>query len=136
MLPTVAATLTGINSSTLSRAADDGKLQGLTVRGDDVPMPRQTQALPRSRYSYEAVVLEIERMLARMGHGSHSRAAELLGWTTSQFAKRMAGTGLTGERFRLEHLGALADWAQAPMGWPFVSWEQAEAAEQAWKQRR
>jgi hypothetical protein len=31
------------------------------------------------------------------------------------------------EMFRLEHFGAIADWAGAPPGWPFIPWELAEA---------
>ena len=100
-------------------------------------MPRHPiKPVPRSRYSYELVVLEVGRRLAVMGKGSHGRAAEALGMTPSQFAKRMAATGDAGERFRIEHLGALADWAQAPVGWPFISWEQGEALQAALRARR
>ena len=81
---------------------------------------------PKTRHTYEDVVLEIRLLLNRAGTGSQKEAAAAAGLTPSQFSKRMVATWEKGERFRIEHLGALALWANAPRGWPLIPWAHAE----------
>ena len=77
--------------------------------------------LPESRYAYERVTREIERVLDQHGRGSRKAAAAACLLTAPQFSKRMTGV----ERFSVEHLGIIADHLQAPLGWPFVPWDLA-----------
>jgi hypothetical protein len=101
------------------------------LRGE---MPPTSGAdLPVSRYSYEAVTLEIQLLLRKKGHGSKKLAAAAAQLTASQFSKRLRGAP---EKFEVEHLGAIADWAKAPPGWPFVPFEHAEEMQRAWKEKR
>lgn len=96
-------------------------------------MPKgPTEPLPTSRYSYEAAALEVERLLKRKGRGSQKQAAAACGLTASQFSKRVYGV----EMFRVEHFGAIADWAGAPTGWPFIPWEIAEERDKAFRASR
>lgn len=83
------------------------------------PLP---EGLPRSRYSYEAVVIEIRRKL-KDKDVSHKKAAEACKLSDTGFSQRLRGEE---SWFKLEHLGAIADLLGAPPGWPLIHWELAE----------
>jgi hypothetical protein len=82
------------------------------------------------RYTYEAVILELQILLKKKGHGSKKLAAATADLLPTQFSKRLRGSP---ERFTIEQLGRIADWAKAPPGWPFIPWEHAEDMRRAWR---
>lgn len=79
----------------------------------------------RSRFSYEDVTAEISKAVAHAPRGTKKSLAAACGVDSAGFSHRM--TGYRGERFTVEQLGAIADELQAPTGWPFLSWTDAEA---------
>lgn len=78
---------------------------------------------PKSRYSYRRVVDEIEAQLENRGVGEQKAAAAAAGMDESAFSHRLTGIK---SRFNVEQLGAIADHWNAPPGWPFVPWDEAE----------
>jgi hypothetical protein len=93
------------------------------------PLPNE---LPRSRYSYEAVTLEIERILSSRKRGAKAVAARACNLRPQAFSQRLRGLE---SKFKVEHFGAIADSLNAPPGWPFVSWELAEEREDALRKK-
>jgi hypothetical protein len=88
------------------------------------PLP---DGLPRSRYVYEAVAIEIRSQLKR---GQHTKAAKACKLSDTGFAQRLRGED---SKFAVEHFGAIADLLNAPPGWPFIPWAVAERMERALK---
>jgi hypothetical protein len=93
------------------------------------PLP---EGLPRSRYSYEAVVIEIRRKLGDEGV-SHKSAAAACKLSDTGFSQRLRGEE---SWFKVEHLGAIADALKAPPGWPLIPWELADQMAAALKRKR
>jgi hypothetical protein len=77
-----------------------------------------------TRYSYEKVIGHLEAFLTRAPRGMRKRLAASAGIDHPGFSHRM--TGRAGMRFSIEQLGAMAAEVDAPDGWPFLSWEDAE----------
>jgi hypothetical protein len=76
------------------------------------------------RYSAKHVSLEIAAAIARKGRGTHKALAAHMGWTSQQLSHRLA---VDTTRWKVEEIGAIADFMRAPPGWPFVAWDVAEA---------
>jgi hypothetical protein len=91
-------------------------MREIAMLGASMPKPLPEE-LPRSRYSYEAMTVEIGRVLSRLGRGSYKQAAAACKLTATGFSQRMRGAE---SRFRVEHLGAIADMTNAPRGWPLM----------------
>lgn len=77
------------------------------------------------RYSTKAVSLEIAAAIKRRGRGTHKDLAAHMGWTSQQLSHRLA---VDTTRWRIEQIGAIAEFFKAPPGWPFVAWDVAQAA--------
>lgn len=77
------------------------------------------------RYSTKAVSLEIAAAIKRKGRGTHKALAAHMGWGHTQLSHRLA---VDTTRWRIEEIGAIADFLDAPPGWPFVAWDVAAAA--------
>lgn len=77
------------------------------------------------RYTYAAVRSEIEAFLKDKGRGGGRGASKRLAGALDLDAPgfRHKLIEYRGERFTVEQLGAIADAANAPVGWPFVPWE-------------
>lgn len=92
-----------------------------TLRYDwGVPKKSKSQRAITSRYSQRLVTAEIRQALARKNErGTHKKLADALGLETSQqLSHRLAGD----YAFSVEELGAVADFFDAPLGWPFIPW--------------
>lgn len=74
----------------------------------------------RGRYSAKQVSLAIAEAIARKGRGTHKALAAHMGWDSTQLSHRLAGDTV---RWKLEGIGAIADFLNAPPGWPFVPWD-------------
>jgi hypothetical protein len=79
----------------------------------------------RGRYSLPAVALEIAHQIGRQGRGTHKALAAHMGISSQQLSHRLA---IDTTRLKLEEIGVIADFFNAPPGWPFVAWDIAEAA--------
>jgi hypothetical protein len=102
-------------------------------------MPKPSpEPLPRSRYSYERVRAEIRTKIPEQRKGKRDKAswglqkqvADHCNLSPTSFNKRLRGIS---EQLKVEHLGAIADFFNAPRGWPLISWVEAEAMEDALK---
>lgn len=78
------------------------------------------------RYSYRAAVAELARELKRRPRGTQARLARVLHIDNPGFTNRLKSTGLY---FSIEQFGVIADELNAPIGWPWLKWEDAEAFE-------
>jgi hypothetical protein len=78
----------------------------------------------RGRYSAKQVSLEITAAIKRKGRGTHKELAAHMGWDSTQLSHRLAGDTT---RWKIEQIGAIADFLEAPPGWPFLPWEVAVA---------
>lgn len=100
-------------------------------------MPKRSihlSSLPPSRYSYDALRVELQKLLKKKKRGAHKQMAHAAQLTASQLTKKMNET--EGERLHIEHLGLIADWAQAPEGYPLVSFERGMELRDAEKRCR
>lgn len=85
---------------------------------DSRAMPRDlAKPPPKSRYSYAAATLEVEKQLTKRGRGAQKQVAGYCNLTEQQFSHRMRGVYAF---FEIEHFGAIADFLRMPPGWPFV----------------
>lgn len=75
------------------------------------------------RYVYKDVTREIGRYIAKSPRGTKKDLAAATGMDHTAFAHRMAGR----YRFSFEQIGAIAEAAKAPPGWPWLPWVEAEA---------
>jgi hypothetical protein len=97
--------------------------------------------LPRSRYNYESVRAEIRTRVPEVKKGPRDPetwgvqklVAARCNLTPASFNKRLRGLS---EQLKVEHLGAIADFFNAPPGWPLIPWVQAEDMERAWRAHR
>jgi hypothetical protein len=85
-------------------------------------MPKQLPTpTPESRYSYrraaDEVAAEIDERTDLEGPGFQKQVAGAIGLDESAFSHRLTGVK---SKFTIEQLGAIADFLQAPPGWPFV----------------
>ncbi len=94
------------------------------------PLP---EPLPVSRYVYDRIVQEIEAKIDASELGTQKLIAAAAHLDESAFSHRMTGGK---SRFKVEHLGAIADYFKAPTGWPFLPWKDADERDRAWKRRR
>lgn len=76
-----------------------------------------------SRYSYLAVTAEINRYLAKAERGTKKEMAAATGMDHTAFSHRLAGR----YRFTIEQIGAIAEVAGAPTGWPWIKWQDGES---------
>ncbi len=88
-----------------------------------MPKPLATRPRP-GRYTYEAAALEVAKAIGRRGRGTHKALAADLELTSQQLSHRLAGELA---RFDLEQLGRIADFFDAPPGWPLIPWDLAQA---------
>lgn len=101
---------------------------------------RPAEPLPRSRYTYEAVRAEIRTRVPELKKGKRDPGtwgiqklvADRCNLPAPAFNKRLRGLS---EKLEVEHLGAIADFFNAPPGWPLIPWAQAEDMERAWKEQ-
>lgn len=85
--------------------------------------PKPTDPPDRLRYSYERVAEEIQAFLNRK-RGNQARIAEALDIQSADVRHRM--NQRKGSRFSIEEIAVIADVADAPVGWPWLKWEDAE----------
>lgn len=79
------------------------------------------------RHSYERAVIEVQRW-ASAERGRKKRLAIALGFADQgQLSIRLRVGGKA--CFTVDQFGIIADEATAPMGWPFISWEEALSRE-------
>lgn len=87
-------------------------------------MPRTAKSRPPpGRYTLDRATLEIEEQLRRRGRGAQKEVALAIGLDEQAFSHKMRG-GKT--RFTVEEIGRIADYWNAPRGWPWVSWGEGE----------
>ena len=77
------------------------------------------------RYSHDAVTKEIAAYLRGAPRGTKKAMAAACGLDHTGFSHRLAGR----MRFSFEHIGAIAEVARAPLGWPWIRWTDAKAFE-------
>ena len=91
---------------------------------------------PPSRYSYRAAVEEIGRCIdeeAKKPNGlTQKQIAGAANLDESAFSHRRTGAK---SKLTLEHIGAIADFLNAPPGWPFVPGGDAPNARPTKKKR-
>jgi hypothetical protein len=95
-------------------------------------MPPTRQPRPLGRYSLQKVILELEEQFRRRGRGSKTALAVDLGFRPPEITKRQDDEEA---HWNLEDLGRVADAWEAPTGWPFIPWDEAELRDRAWKAR-
>jgi hypothetical protein len=97
-----------------------------TLQGSVVVMASLLKpARHRGRYSLAAVAVEIANQIGRQGRGTHKALAAHLGITSQQLSHRLA---IDTARLKIEEIGSIADFFNAPPGWPFVAWDVSETA--------
>jgi transcriptional regulator with XRE-family HTH domain len=87
--------------------------------------------VPVSRYTLEKIGLEIRSAIedgrglpdSKKKRGYHSRIAEYLGMSSQQLSHRLSGD----YELTIEMVGAIAEFMNAPPGWPFIPWNIASA---------
>lgn len=83
--------------------------------------PRRAKSPPESRYSYDRITEEIQSAIERTKRErpgfTQKDVASYCNLTEQQFSHRMSGIRVW---FKVEDLGAIADFLRAPPGWPFV----------------
>jgi hypothetical protein len=82
------------------------------------------KAVPEPRYTLERVATEIEEQIRRRGRGSQKDAAIGIGLSEQAFSHKQTGTH---SNWSVEELGRLATYWKAPVGWPWVPWDEGEA---------
>lgn len=87
-----------------------------------VPMTRRPVP-PPGRYSLRKVALEIDEQLRIRGRGSQKEAAGALGITEQAFSAKLRGVH---SNWSVDEIGRLADYWDAPSGWPWIPWKEAE----------
>lgn len=102
-----------------------------------IPAPVLTTPKPPEprvgRYSMARASAEVARVIQRKKErGLHVRVARELNISSQQFSHRCAAR----YDFTLEELGIVADVLNAPPGWPFIPWEEAEERDAAWRNRK
>lgn len=75
------------------------------------------------RFSYARVAQEIQAFLDRK-RGNQADCARALGMDSGTFRHTM--NEREGARFSIEQLSIIAEVANAPAGWPWLSWTEAE----------
>ncbi|WP_242394831.1 hypothetical protein [Anaeromyxobacter oryzisoli] len=90
------------------------------------PKPKQPKPVGPTRYRYSDITENVEEYLSKPENkGMRKRFEAVCGKDHSAFSHCMSE--YRGERFKIEHFGAMAAEANAPEPWPFVSWKLAEA---------
>lgn len=91
-------------------------------------MPKKPpREIPSSRHSYAAVAVEITRYTKAV-RGRHKEISGILRLTSQQLTHRIRGVQ---SELSVDEIGVIADWAHAPLGWPFLTWEVAKGLEEA-----
>jgi hypothetical protein len=95
-------------------------------------MPKLLEPPRLGRYTYEKAAFEVQRWCDEE-RGRRKRLAAALGIHPTSFSPRLRGIKA---KFSIEQLGVIADEARAPDGWPFISWERAQAMADSLKKKR
>lgn len=89
-------------------------------------MGRQHRQAPlTARYTTPQVHLEILARIAKGERGTHSSLAAHLGMSSQHLTHKL---GKDRTEWRIEDLSAIADFFDAPPGWPLVAWHISAAA--------
>lgn len=80
--------------------------------------------MPTGRYSSAAVSLEVSKRIALRGRGTRKELAEYLGVEPTSVSHTLSGR----YHWSLDMLSAVAEFFDAPPGWPLIPWEIAERA--------
>ncbi|MEI8352412.1 MAG: hypothetical protein WCG36_08885 [bacterium] len=86
-------------------------------------MPRKSRhqrPLLAGRYSQSRVSAEINAAIDRGERGTHKRLSLALGLRTTQ---QLSHRRKSQYEWSLEEIGVVADFFNAPIGWPFVPWD-------------
>jgi hypothetical protein len=75
-----------------------------------------------SRYSVRDAAHEVVRVAKRIGRGSRKGLALGIDLTESQMSAKARGVN---DGFTVEQLGMFANFLDAPAGWPWVPWDEA-----------
>lgn len=94
-------------------------------------MPRRPKP-PPGRYTLAKVSREIEDRIRIKGRGSQKEAANALGITEQAFSAKLRGVETN---WNVEEIGQLADFWDAPPGWPWITWSEAELRDNVRKLR-
>jgi hypothetical protein len=95
-------------------------------------MPPTRKPRPLGRYTLQKVILELEDQFARRGRGSKKSLAAGIGLRPSEITKRQNDDEA---HWSIEDLGRVADEWDAPAGWPFIAWDEADERDKLWRQR-
>lgn len=83
-------------------------------------MGRQHREAPKtSRYTTPGVHAEIATRIAKGGRGTHAALSAHLGMSSQQLTHKLKKART---EWRIEDLSAVADFFDAPSGWPLVQW--------------
>lgn len=95
-------------------------------------MPPTRKPRPLGRYTLRKVILELEEQFTRRGRGAKKALAAGIGLRPSEITKRQNDDEA---HWSIEDLGRVADEWDAPAGWPFITWDEADERDKLWKQR-
>jgi hypothetical protein len=85
--------------------------------------PKNERPVLVGRYNWPSVLAEIKTRRDRGPRGTHKALSLALKLdTTQQLSHRLQGRYDT----TLEEIGVIADFFDAPIGWPFIPWAIAE----------
>ncbi len=87
---------------------------------------------PPSRYSYGRLTEEIERAISSRQDITQKDVASYINLTEPQMTHRMKGRYA---KFTIEHIGGIADFLDAPDGWPLLAWKEAAKRDKRWQRR-
>lgn len=76
-----------------------------------------------SRYSFRGAVREIQRLIERLGRGAQKAVALGIGINEQQMSAKLRGVT---DEMTLEQIGKVASLLDAPVGWPWVPWAEAD----------